>query len=115
MAIEKVFEGSITAGTLALTGLTALQAKYSSLVIIGHQQYAGDYHTIAHVSLATIASGGTVNALTAGFGWDRAIPAYFFRSEDNGNYYVNWNGGEQNGQTQSFTVTLILGVPKDAE
>ena len=44
-----------------------------------------------------------------------AIPAYIFRGGSEGSYYVNWNGGEHNSQQQSFTVVLILGVPKDAE
>ena len=116
LAVEKVFEGASTSGSVSITKLSDLQAKYSSLIIIGHHQYAGNYHTIAHVDLDTIEEEGTVTALTVGFGWDRAIPAYFFRSGDSAsNYYVNWNGGENNNVAETFSVTLILGIPKDNE
>jgi len=113
--VEKVFEGAATSGSTSITSLSTLMAKYSKIICYGHQQYAGDYWTTVVVDLETVNNGGTVNGMIAAYGWNRAVPSYFFRSGDAGSYYVNWNGGEDNGSPQTFTVYLILGVPKDAE
>ena len=90
IAIEKIFEGSITSGSVAVTGLTTLQAKYSKIVVFGYHQYAENYKVVAEIDLATIATGsGNIEVNVCAFGWSRAVPQYFYRSGSAGSYYVN--------------------------
>ena len=110
--IEKVATGYIGNGSLQVTGLTALMAKYSHLIIYGYNQYADTTRFAITVDLSVINQGYGVNSLLARTGsWDRDIPVYIFRAGSEGSYYVDWNCG---GSDQ-FYATVILGVPKDAE
>jgi len=115
--VVKIAAGNFTSGSISLTGLAELRQKYSHLIITGHQQYAEKYPVTVVIDLDTIYSGNTIERLVVGFNWDRPIPAEFFRSGDSeSTYYVNWNGSYDPYDpsiTQTWTATLILGIPKD--